>query len=180
VGPITLHHGVVEVISHVLGYQRKRIPSGEILDTVPLDLPPRTLRTQAVWYTFPDDLVDAADIAWADLPGVMHATEHTAIAMLPLFAICDRWDVGGLSIARHPQLGVATFFIYDGYPGGAGIAPIGFDVAERHLAAARRVLLECPCRTGCPSCVQSPKCGNFNEPLDKDGAARLLAEVLGG
>ena len=122
-------------------------------------------------------IVDAG-IASRDLPGTLHAAEHTAIAVLPLFAICDRWDIGGLSIAVHPQTGEPTFFIYDGYPGGAGIAPIAFAHVLRHLRATLATLDECSCRDGCPSCVQSPKCGNFNEPLDKDGAAAMLRTAL--
>ncbi len=179
VGDIVAHHGIVDVTSHVLGYQKKAIRTAKIIDTLPLDLPPRQFTTQAFWYVFPEWLVDAAGIAGIDLPGTLHAAEHTGIAMLPLFAICDRWDVGGLSIARHPQLDEPVFFIYDGYPGGAGIAPIGFEAAERHLRATLTTLDECQCRSGCPSCVQSPKCGNFNEPLDKAGAARLIRVGLG-
>ena len=118
-------------------------------------------------------------IGWRDLPGSLHAAEHTAIAMLPMFAICDRWDVGGLSTAVHADTGGAVFFIYDGYEGGAGISHIGFESAERHLHATLEALTQCPCRDGCPSCVVSPKCGNFNDPLDKDGAAALLRVVLG-
>jgi DEAD/DEAH box helicase domain-containing protein len=180
VGDIVAHHGTVEVISHVLGYQRKAIRSGEVLDTLPLDLPPRRFTTQAFWYVFPEWLVGAAGISAAELPGALHAAEHTGIGMLPLFAICDRWDIGGLSIAVHPQLAEPVFFIYDGYPGGAGIAPIGYANAERHLLATLATVTDCPCHTGCPSCVQSPKCGNFNEPLDKLAAARLLRAGIGG
>ena len=178
VGGIGVFHGEVEVVTHVLGYQRKSIRTGEVLDTLPLDLPPRRFSTQATWYVLPAGLVMLAGIEGKDLAGVLHAAEHTGIAMLPLFAICDRWDVGGLSIAYHPQLGEPAFFIYDGYEGGAGIAPIAFGAAERHLRATLATLDECPCRDGCPSCVQSPKCGNFNEPLDKHGAARLLRTGL--
>jgi DEAD/DEAH box helicase domain-containing protein len=180
VGDIVVHHGTVEVTSHVLGYQKKAIRNARILDTLPLDLPPRRLTTQAFWYVFPQWLIDAANVSASELPGTLHAAEHTGIAMLPLFAICDRWDVGGLSIARHPQLREPVYFIYDGYPGGAGIAPIGYAAAERHLRATLETLTTCSCRDGCPSCVQSPKCGNFNEPLDKAGAARLLRTGIEG
>jgi DEAD/DEAH box helicase domain-containing protein len=99
--------------------------------------------------------------------------------MLPLFAICDRWDIGGLSTPFHPAAGMPVWFIYDGYPGGAGIAEIAYDAGVRHLRATLEALRTCPCDTGCPSCVQSPKCGNFNEPLDKAGAVRLLEVGLG-
>ncbi len=171
--------GVVQVETRVVGFRRKSIRDGAVIDTEPLDLPPRHLTTQAFWYTIPDALYDAAGVAWEAVPGTLHAAEHTTIAMLPLFAICDRWDVGGLSTALHAETGGGVYFIYDGYDGGAGIAAIGFAAGERLLRATLEALRRCPCATGCPSCVQSPKCGNFNEPLDKAGAARLLAVALG-
>ncbi|MDQ1496870.1 MAG: box helicase protein, partial [Actinomycetota bacterium] len=108
-----------------------------------------------------------------------HAAEHALIGMLPLFAICDRWDVGGVSMAVHPATGEPTIFVYDGYPGGAGIAELAFDAADRHLAAAHDVVAACPCEAGCPSCVQSPKCGNWNEFLDKRAAVALMRAMLG-
>jgi DEAD/DEAH box helicase domain-containing protein len=162
----------------VLGYRRKDLSTRRVLDTTALDLPERILRTQASWYSFDPDILTETAESWLELPGILHAAEHTAIAVLPLFAVCDRWDIGGLSTALHQQLGEPVFFIYDGYPGGAGIAPIAYDRADRHLAATLAVLEECSCRDGCPSCVQSPKCGNFNEPLDRHGAARLLRLAL--
>jgi DEAD/DEAH box helicase domain-containing protein len=177
-GRLTAHLGEVEVSSHVLGYRRKDIATRRVLDTTPLDLPERILRTQAVWYTFDAGVYDETDHGWLALPGTLHAAEHTAIAVLPLFAVCDRWDIGGLSTALHQQLGEPVFFIYDGYPGGAGIAPIAYERVDRHLAATLDILEQCSCRDGCPSCVQSPKCGNFNEPLDRHGAARLLRVAL--
>jgi DEAD/DEAH box helicase domain-containing protein len=179
VGAIEVLLGGVEVESQVVGYRRKAISSGRVLDTVPLDLPPRRLTTTAFWFTFDDEVIAEAGIAGRDLPGTLHAAEHTAIAMLPLFAICDRWDVGGLSTALHPDTGGAVFFVYDGYQGGAGIADIGYGAATRHLGATLESLRTCPCRDGCPSCVVSPKCGNFNDPLDKEGAAALLGAALG-
>jgi DEAD/DEAH box helicase domain-containing protein len=118
-------------------------------------------------------------VAPAAVPGTLHAAEHAAIGMLPLFTICDRWDVGGVSTAWLPETAEPTIVIYDGYPGGAGIAELGFDAAATHLRATLDAIEACPCRAGCPSCVQSPKCGNLNDPLDKDGAAALLRAVLG-
>ncbi|MBT8206738.1 MAG: DUF1998 domain-containing protein, partial [Acidimicrobiia bacterium] len=159
-------------------FKKKKMNGGAILDTLPLDLPTERFATQAFWFEFPDELYEEAGLEWQAIPGTLHAIEHTAIAMLPMYAICDRWDVGGLSTAMHRDVGKGVFFIYDGYPGGAGIAPIGFSVAERHLRATLDAIRSCPCATGCPSCVQSPKCGNFNDPLDKAGAIALLDVAL--
>jgi DEAD/DEAH box helicase domain-containing protein len=113
------------------------------------------------------------------LPGTAHAAEHAAIGLLPLVATCDRWDVGGLSTPFHQDTGGPTIFIYDGYPGGAGIAERGYESGARLLEATFETVRLCPCARGCPSCVQSPKCGNGNEPLDKQGAVALLAVMLG-
>ncbi|MHB8464944.1 MAG: DEAD/DEAH box helicase [Acidimicrobiales bacterium] len=179
VGRGALSIGYVEVSQQVVGYQRRAAGSGEILGRTELDLPPTRLATRAFWYTIADDVLDDAGVAPRDAPGALHAAEHAAIGMLPLFTICDRWDVGGVSTAVHVQTGDATIFIYDGYVGGAGIAELGFASGRRHLDATLAAMLACPCATGCPSCVQSPKCGNWNEPLDKRAAIALLGAVLG-
>jgi DEAD/DEAH box helicase domain-containing protein len=173
------HLGTVEVENQVTAFKRKKVSDRSVLSYEPLDLPPRRFTTQAVWFVVDDDLVARSEVAAADLPGTLHAAEHTAIAMLPLFAICDRWDIGGLSTVWHPFTGSPVWFIYDGYPGGAGIGPLAYEAGERHLRATLEALRSCPCEAGCPSCVQSPKCGNFNEPLDKAGAIRLLQAGLG-
>jgi len=177
-GRLGHYRGKVEVESTVVAYQRKEIGSGAILGTEPLSLPSQRLATEAFWLTFPQDVLDDARLGWDELAGALHAAEHTAIAMLPMFAICDRWDVGGLSTAAHPDTGDAVFFIYDGYPGGAGISSIGFEAGERHLRATLAALDDCPCADGCPSCVVSPKCGNFNDPLSKQGAVELIRAGL--
>jgi DEAD/DEAH box helicase domain-containing protein len=174
IGRFGVHLGHVEVESQVVAFKRRSIGDGSVLGYEPLDLPARRFTTQAFWVTVPEALLDAAGVAGSALPGTLHAAEHTSIAMLPMFAICDRWDVGGLSTPHHPETGGPVWFVYDGYPGGAGIAPIGFAAGELHLRRTLAALQECPCDDGCPSCVQSPKCGNFNEPLDKAGAIRLL------
>lgn len=179
VGRSRLHLGTVEVSSQVIGYQRKEVRSRRIVANELLDLPPQRLVTRSFWYTIGHDVVDDAGVAAVDLPGALHAIEHAAIGMLPLFTICDRWDVGGVSIALHPDTLLPSIFVHDAYDGGAGIAELGFEAADRHLAATLELLEACTCRDGCPSCVQSPKCGNGNEPLDKHAAIALLRVLLG-
>lgn len=171
------HFGVVDVTEQVTSYQR-RLPDGSIVATVPLDMPEQSLRTAAAWWTVTPELIARAAIEQADLPGALHAAEHASIGILPLIATCDRWDLGGVSIALHPDTELPTVFVYDGYPGGAGFAERGYEMAREWLTAARDVIAACGCHTGCPSCVQSPKCGNGNEPLDKAGALRLLNVLL--
>ncbi|HAS09068.1 MAG TPA: hypothetical protein DCS55_00880, partial [Acidimicrobiaceae bacterium] len=160
VGPVHLAVGPIRVTTRVTGYERKDAASGERIERVGLDLPPSTLETRGVWQVVPEELLAGLGLVPDAWPGVLHAAEHAAIGVLPLFAICDRWDVGGVSTARHVDTGAPTIVIYDGYPGGAGIAELGFEVAERHLEATAQVIAACSCRDGCPSCVQSPKCGN--------------------
>ena len=173
-----LHLGRVAVSEQVIGYERRRVGSGELLGYEDLDLPPANLVTVAYWYTLSPELLSAARLDPRDVPGAAHAAEHAQIALLPLFAMCDRWDIGGVSTAWHPDTGCATIFVYDGHPGGAGIAERGHGIARQHLRATYRAVARCPCEHGCPSCVHSPKCGNGNQPLDKDGAVRLLGELL--
>lgn len=179
VGRARAAFGTVEVHSQVTGYQRRDAFTGEVLGNEVLDLPATRLTTRAVWYTVTGEVVAAAALDVSRLPGALHAVEHAAIGVLPLFAICDRWDVGGVSTAHLVDTGLPTIVIYDGYPGGAGVADLAYDVADGHLAATLEVLRSCPCADGCPSCVQSPKCGNGNEPLDKGGAVALLEAILG-
>jgi DEAD/DEAH box helicase domain-containing protein len=173
-----LHFGTVDVTNHVVGYLRRRIGSGEILGEEPLDLPPRLLRTRAVWWTVEGDLLARVELDLADQPGAAHAAEHASIGLLPLFATCDRWDIGGVSTALHPDTGLLTVFVYDGQPGGAGFAERGHRNAREWLTATRDAIDACECPAGCPSCVQSPKCGNGNEPLDKARASALLDTLL--
>jgi DEAD/DEAH box helicase domain-containing protein len=176
-GPVRVAFGEVTVTTQVVAYQR-RTPDGTVLETVPLDLPEQTLRTRGVWYDIDDAALDAVGVDLARVPGALHAAEHAAIGILPLFAICDRWDIGGMSTALHPFTGRPTVFVHDGHPGGAGFAERGHAVLPRWLEATRAAISGCECRTGCPSCVQSPKCGNGNAPLDKAGAVRTLDVVL--
>ncbi|MFA9432522.1 DEAD/DEAH box helicase [Egicoccus sp. AB-alg2] len=168
----------VEVTTQVTGYDVLRLGSDEVLDRVELDLPPIELRTVAVWYAIPEDVLETAGVPFRSVPGSLHAAEHAAIGMLPLLALCDRWDLGGLSTALHPDTGRPTVFVYDGYPGGAGLAERSYRRLPEHLSRTRETIATCRCRRGCPSCVQSPKCGNGNDPLDKIGAVRVLDLLL--
>jgi DEAD/DEAH box helicase domain-containing protein len=178
-GQAGLHLGTVDVTQQVVSYLKRRQGSGEIIGEEPLDLPERQLRTVATWWTAgPDLVVEHARVDTAALPGAAHAAEHASIGMLPLVATCDRWDVGGVSTALHPDTGLPTVFVYDGHAGGAGFAERAFDRAQHWLSATRDAIDGCGCDDGCPSCVQSPKCGSGNEPLDKAGATRLLAAVV--
>jgi DEAD/DEAH box helicase domain-containing protein len=177
-GPVTVSFGAVRVGTRVTSFLR-RLPSGEVLGTHALDLPERTLVTRAVWWTLPPEVLAAAGVGEADVPGAAHAAEHAAIGMLPLIATADRWDIGGVSTACHPDTGLPTVMVYDGHPGGAGFAEQAYAGLDRWLGATRAAVAGCRCDTGCPACVQSPKCGNGNEPLDKAGAVRLLDVVLG-
>ena len=174
---VTLSFGTVTVTEQVLAYQRKRMADHEILDLVGLDLPQTSFTTQALWYELGRDVL-SEDFPLEVMLGALHAAEHSQIAVLPLLAMCDRWDIGGLSTNLHPQTGGPTIFIYDGHPGGIGITRRGFLVFESLVDDAHRLISECPCEKGCPSCVQSPKCGNLNEPLSKAGAAEVMGRML--
>jgi DEAD/DEAH box helicase domain-containing protein len=173
-GPVGLFLGDVEVTSQVVSFQRRKLDSTEVLGTWPLELPPRTLRTVAWWATISESALSNVE----DLPGALHAAEHAAIGLLPLIATCDRWDIGGLSTARHPDTDAPTIFVYDGHPGGAGFSERGFHLTAEWLQATLDAVRECACQEGCPSCVQSPKCGNGNNPLSKAGAKQVLATVI--
>ncbi len=179
-GSAPSYFGDVRVTDQVVGYVRKLVSTNEVIDEIPLPLPPQHLETRAVWWTIPAAVMSASRVSTKQLPGAVHAAEHAAIGLLGLVATCDRWDIGGVSTPMHPDTGACTIFVYDGYPGGAGIAERGYLAADRWLRASLATIRECPCVHGCPSCVQSPKCGNGNEPLDKSGAAALLAAVLDG
>ncbi|MFD5895762.1 DEAD/DEAH box helicase [Streptomyces sp. NPDC060366] len=173
-----LCYGSVEVTNQVVSFLRRRLITGEVLGESKLDLPPRTLRTRAVWWTVTEDQLDAARVNPEQLGGALHAAEHASIGMLPLFATCDRRDIGGVSVPLHPDTLLPTVFVYDGHPGGAGFAERAFHTAREWLTATREAIASCECEAGCPSCIQSPKCGNGNEPLHKRAAVRLLGELL--
>ncbi len=176
-GPLRCSFGHVTVRGQVVSFLR-RLPGGEVIGEHPLDLPPRSLATKAVWWTMPVEELAAAGVDEATIPGAAHAAEHAAIGMLPLFATADRWDIGGVSTALHPDTGLPTILVYDGHPGGAGFAERGYRRVRAWLRATRDAVAACECPSGCPSCIQSPKCGNGNEPLDKAGAIALLDLTL--
>ena len=179
-GSAEVSFGDVQVTRQVTSFTRRRDGTGESLGETPLDLPPRHLVTRAVWWTIPDEAAAALTAAGVDLAGAAHAAEHASIGLLPLFATCDRWDIGGVSAATHPATGRLTVFVYDGHDGGAGFAERGFGAAAEWLRATRAAIASCDCEAGCPSCVQSPKCGNANHPLSKRGAVALLDILLAG
>lgn len=178
-GTTTAAFGLVDVRRTVVGYRRKALYTDQVLGEHELELPPQQFVTQAVWWTLPPALAERLRQALCDLPGGLHAAEHAMIALLPLLAMCDRWDIGGVSTAWHPDTGAATVFVYDGVPGGVGISEVGYAELERWWRMTRDLLRDCPCSEGCPSCVQSPKCGNGNQPLDKQVALMILQSVLG-
>ncbi len=178
-GPVRVSFGRVDVRRQVTGFLR-RLPSGEVLGRHELDLPERTLSTRAVWWTMTPDALAEAGVAEPDVPGAAHAAEHAAIGMLPLLATCDRWDIGGVSTASHPDTGLPTIMVYDGHPGGAGFAARAHERIAEWLRMTRETIASCGCAgQGCPSCVVSPKCGNGNDPLDARGAVALLDLLLG-
>ena len=172
-----LAFGEIEVTEQVVGYERRTISGQERLELVPLDLPPTTFATEAVWFLpEPHQLAELEEMPL--LLGTLHAAEHALIAVLPLWAMCDRWDIGGLSTNVHPQTGRPTVFVYDGHPGGVGIAERGFEEFEGWTRDTAELIAGCPCSDGCPSCVQSPKCGNLNDLLDKRGALTFLRRAV--
>jgi len=178
VGRVNLYLGEVEVTNHVVGFKKKAQYTDEVIGEEPLDLPPQTFNTIGLWFDLPDGVENRLGEAELDFAGGLHAVEHAAIGILPIFAMCDRNDIGGVSTPLHPDTGRAQVFIYDAYPGGIGITEKGFDIIAELWQATLRTIAECPCEDGCPSCIQSPKCGNNNQPLDKKAAQVLLEELL--
>ena len=169
--------GRVSVTEQVVAYQKKSVRDQATLDLVALDLPPSTFETEAIWYVPDPEQLDGLQ-PLPKLLGALHAAEHAMIAILPLWAMCDRWDIGGLSTNLHPQTGRPTVFVYDGHAGGVGIARRGYDELEGWVGDTEHLLAGCPCADGCPSCVQSPKCGNHNDMLDKAGAREFLQRLV--
>ena len=170
--------GTVRVTQQVIGFRRVRQYSEAILGDEFLDMPALTFETRALWWDVPEEWGRRVSRRGWDFLGGLHALEHTTIGLLPMFAMCDRWDIGGLSTAAHPDTGQPQVFIYDGYPGGVGIAEQGFTLLEELWRAALETIKDCSCDDGCPSCIQSPKCGNNNHPLDKQAAIWMLESLL--
>jgi DEAD/DEAH box helicase domain-containing protein len=177
VAGVELHVGRIAVTEQVVAFQRKAIADGSVIDTTALDLPETSFETEGVWFSPGSRLLDGIDVM-PTLVSALHASEHALISLLPLYAMCDRWDIGGLSSNVHEQTGLPTVFVYEGHAGGVGIAERGFDRFAEWVADTARLLERCPCRAGCPSCVQSPKCGNLNEFLDKAAATTLLERMV--
>jgi DEAD/DEAH box helicase domain-containing protein len=175
---VDAYFGDVDVTNIVVGFKRKRQFTEEVISEEPLDLPPQNFPTKALWFDLPQKAIDRIADAGLDFQGGLHACEHAAISILPLFALCDRNDIGGVSTSFHPDTAKAQIFIYDAHPGGIGIAEKGFEMITELWQATLKVVQECPCVDGCPSCIQSPKCGNNNQPLDKEAAILLLEELV--
>ncbi|MCL0078685.1 DEAD/DEAH box helicase [Dehalococcoidia bacterium] len=178
IGRTRVYVGEVEVTTQVLGFKKKRVYSEEVIGEEPLDLPPQAFETVALWFGIPSRIQERVARQGLDLAGGLHAAEHAAIAMLPLFTLCDRNDIGGVSTPLHPDTGRAQIFIYDAHPGGVGIAEKGFELVKQLWRETAKLIAECPCEEGCPSCVQSPKCGNNNQPLDKQAAQVIFERLL--
>jgi len=176
---VEVYFGDVDVTNIVVGFKRKRQFTEEVISEEPLDLPPQNFPTKALWFDLPQKSIDRIADAGLDFHGGLHACEHAAIGILPLFALCDRNDIGGVSTPFHPDTGKAQIFIYDAHPGGIGITEKGFEMITKLWQATLKAVKECPCTDGCPSCVQSPKCGNNNQPLDKEATIVLLEELVG-
>ncbi|MHB8793412.1 MAG: DEAD/DEAH box helicase [Thermoleophilia bacterium] len=174
-GGVDLCFGKVLATEHVVAYQKKQLTDNQVLEIVDLDLPAQSFHTEGLWFALPETLTEAVEPP--DLLGALHAAEHGLIALLPLLAMCDRWDIGGLSTEMHWQTGGASIFVYDGHPGGIGITRKGFSSFEELVSRTVRLISACRCEAGCPSCIQSPKCGNLNEPLSKKGALELLVRM---
>ena len=176
-GAATLHYGDIRVTTRVTSFLR-RLPSGEVIGEHPLDLPERTLVTKGVWWTLPEDELADAGITPDVAPGALHAAEHCSIGLISLVAQGDRWDIGGVSTALHPDTDMPTVVVYDALPGGSGFAERAYARATEWLTATKEAIETCACESGCPACIQSPKCGNGNSPLDKHGAIALLDLLL--
>ncbi|HEU4427681.1 MAG TPA: Zn-binding domain-containing protein, partial [Myxococcota bacterium] len=178
-GSFLLAEGRVKVTSRIVGYERRRVRGQELLGTEPLDLPPSSYETNALWLELPDEIPHALAANGRNPMGSLHAVEHAALALLPLFALCDRFDLAGITYKLHPQLGRAAIFLYDAHEGGIGLVRSVYERIETLLETTLARLAECECAEGCPACVHSPRCSNGNRPIDKAGALEALGLMLG-
>lgn len=174
----SVYWGILKTAQRITGYEKKRIFDRLRISRHNLDMPEYVFETEGLWIKIDEEIQSSIDSEGFDLAGTLHAVEHTAIACIPLFALCDRGDIGGLSYTFYPVFGQPAIFIYDGYEGGIGLTKRAIEVIEDWLMATLRVIDECPCEEGCPSCVQDPQCGSSNQPLDKEGARLLLRRWL--
>jgi len=179
VARFTAHIGRLKVTEHLLSYEKRRLPGQELLGQVSLELPPQIFETVGMWLEIPDAAKNAVYAAGLHFMGGIHALEHVLISMFPLFALADRYDIGGISHPAHPQVGRAAIFIYDGYPGGVGLSARAYEILEDLVRRSLSLTAACPCEDGCPSCIHSPKCGSGNKPLDKEATLKIAALLLG-
>ena len=179
VGNFLIRMGRLRVTEHILGYEKRRLFTHELIDANPLDIPPQTFDTVGFWIEIEPALAKRIQDSRLHFMGGIHAVEHALISMFPLFALCDRNDIGGISCPLHPQVGKGAIFVYDGYPGGIGLAARGYEIISPLLEKTKELVSSCPCTEGCPACIHSPKCGSGNKPLDKKAAATTLSYLLG-
>lgn len=177
-GSCVIMRGRLRISEQITGYERRAVAGNRLLNVTPLDAPLQVFETDGIWFVVPDEIRLRLEAEFIHFMGSIHALEHATIAMLPLEVMADRNDFGGISIPLHPQIGLPAVFIYDGMPGGAGLCASAFETARDLLAATHTAIADCTCEDGCPGCIQSPKCGAGNRPLSKQGAVRLLAEML--
>ena len=178
-GNFIVRYGRLKVTERITAFQKRSISGGELMSTHPLELPPQVFETTGFWIEIPAGVSAQVTADGGHFMGGIHSVEHASIAIFPLFVLCDRNDIGGICFTEHPQVGGPAIFIYDGYPGGVGIAHGGYGKIGELLTATRRLIAECDCESGCPSCIHSPKCGSGNKPLDKQAAVAVL-EILTG
>ena len=176
---IPLFWGKVEVTTNVVAFQKRKVFSGETLGIEKLSLPPQIFQTEGLWFCIPKEIISKLKLNDLEVAGGIHGIEHGAISLLPVYALCDRRDIGGVSTPHHYQLKEIAIFIYDGVEGGIGISKRGYEVFKEHMVTTLELIEGCGCEEGCPSCIHSPKCGNWNEPLSKKSAINILKEIIG-
>ncbi len=170
--------GILRITQQIIGYEKKRIYDRKRISRHELDMPEYIFDTEGLWTIIDRKTEHVIEENGFDLAGTLHAVEHASIACMPLFALCDRGDIGGLSHTCFPDFGLPAIFIYDGHEGGVGLSKRAMEIVAEWLKTTQKIIEECPCTYGCPSCIQDPQCGNSNQPLDKKGADFLLKKWL--